>query len=82
MKKIFFVFILVFITVLLVGLIFLFNHSNILPFPKTIFYAEDFGISSIQSSTDFDQDGIDDYTDIMLGARQDALNRPIYKSAY
>ena len=82
MKKIFFVFILIFMSVILVSFIFLFNHSNILPFPKTIFYAEDFGISSIKSTTDFDHDGIDDYTDIMLGARQDAKNHPIYKSAY
>ncbi len=31
---------------------------------------------------DFDGDGIDDYTDIMLGARADALRAPEYKNDY
>lgn len=82
MKKIFFMFILIFVLFLFTILIFLLNHSNILPFTQKVYYAEDFGINSIKSTTDFDQDGIDDYTDIMLGARQDAKNHPIYKSAY
>jgi hypothetical protein len=45
---------------------------------------------SIDSSTilvndivaDKDNDGIDDFTDIMLGARQDALNMPTYDDRY
>ena len=82
MKKIFFAFILLLACFILLILIFLLNHSNILPLPKTIFSAEDFGIIPLKSNTDFDHDGIDDYTDIMLGARQDAENHPIYKSAY
>ena len=82
MKKIFFMIVLIFVLYLIAILIILLNHSNILPFPQKVYYAEDFGINSIKSTTDFDQDGIDDYTDIMLGARQDAKNHPIYKSAY
>ena len=31
---------------------------------------------------DKDKDGIDDFTDIMLGARQDALNMPTYDDRY
>ena len=46
------------------------------------FYAEDFGIETIKSNTDFDNDGIDDYTDILEGARIDAINKPKYKSEY
>ena len=34
------------------------------------------------SSIDKDNDGIDDYTDIMLGARADALNMPVYDDRY
>ncbi len=54
----------------------------IYPQSKKVYYAEDFGIERILSEKDYDNDGIDDYTDIMLGARQDAENKPKYKSAY
>lgn len=50
--------------------------------PEKSYTAEDFNIETIQSSTDFDGDGIDDYTDIMLGARNDAKNHPEYNGAY
>lgn len=50
--------------------------------PKKVYYAEDFGIETLKSSIDYDNDGIDDYTDIMLGARIEAENNPDYKSAY
>lgn len=50
--------------------------------PKTVFYAEDFGFEDIKSNTDYDNDGIDDYTDIVDGARIDAENKPEYKDAY
>jgi len=51
-------------------------------FPKRVYYAHDFGIDVVKSSNDFDNDGIDDYTDIMLGARKDAENKPRYDSSY
>lgn len=44
--------------------------------------AKDFGIEVIKSKTDKDVDGIDDYTDILLGARAEAERKPKYKSAY
>lgn len=49
---------------------------------KKVYYAEDFGIERIYSSKDANSNGIDDYTDILLGARKDAINKPTYKSAY
>jgi len=39
-------------------------------------------VLSLISPVDKDHDGIDDYTDIMLGARADALNMPVYDDSY
>ncbi|MHC1719990.1 MAG: DUF1287 domain-containing protein [Clostridiaceae bacterium] len=44
--------------------------------------AEDFGITVAKSQNDCNNNGIDDYTDILLGARADADNRPRYRSDY
>lgn len=82
MKKFFIIFVIIFILFIFATLVFLFNHSSVLPFETKIYYASDFGITPLKSNIDFDEDGIDDYTDIMLGARKDAENSPIYKSAY
>ena len=49
---------------------------------KPSYTAEDFGITTIKSNTDKDGDGIDDYTDILLGARAEAERKPEYKSVY
>ena len=51
-------------------------------FPGREYCGEDFGIETLVSPTDYDGDGVDDYRDIMLGARADAENHPTYKSAY
>ena len=51
------------------------NHTK-------IYYGEDFGIETIKSIHDQNQNGVDDYRDILLGARRDAENKPVYKSAY
>ena len=56
------------------------DYWNLLPH-KT-YTAEHFGIETLQSPLDADGDGIDDYTDILLGARQDAENHPKYDPAY
>ena len=50
--------------------------------PKTVFYAEDFGFKDIKSNTDFDNDGLDDYSDIVEGAKIEAKNKPEYKDGY
>jgi len=46
------------------------------------FYAEDFGINVVKSSHDYDSDGIDDYSDILLGAQKERDINPIYVSKY
>ena len=55
-------------------------YYNLLP--AKIYIAEDFGIETLHSSVDFDGDGTDDYTDILLGARMDAENHPKYDGSY
>ena len=82
MKKFFYCFIVIFILLVVGVLVFVLNHSSIISFGQNIYYADDFGINTLKSDTDYDNDGIDDFTDIMLGARKDAENRPFYKSAY
>ena len=82
MKKCLIAFVIVFIVFISAVLFFLLEHSSLLPFTKQVYYAEDFGITPLKSSIDFDNDGIDDYTDIMLGSRKDAENCPTYKSVY
>ena len=49
---------------------------------KITYTAQDFGIETVVSKTDYDNDGIDDYTDILQGAKIEAKNKPTYKSAY
>ena len=70
------------ILLLIIGIIVLavLNYLNLIP--KKDYTAVDFGIETIKSLNDYDNDGIDDYTDIMLGARQDVENMPTYRSAY
>ena len=46
--------------------------------PKKVYNASDFNIEVVKSNIDYDNDGIDDYTDILLGARKDAINHPKY----
>ncbi|MFR2534724.1 MAG: DUF1287 domain-containing protein [Clostridia bacterium] len=41
-----------------------------------------FGIEVMISDQDKNQNGIDDYTDILLGAKEEAQNKPVYKNAY
>lgn len=49
--------------------------------PKKIYYGKDFDIEPI-TTIDCNQNGIDDYQDIVIGARKDANNHVKYKSAY
>lgn len=43
---------------------------------------EDFGIKTLISDNDCDNDGIDDYTDILIGAKEYMKDKPPYKSKY
>lgn len=49
---------------------------------KRVYTAKEFDIETVYSKIDYNQNGVDDYTDILLGARKDAENHPTYKSAY
>lgn len=50
--------------------------------PQRPYTAEELGIAVLASPLDADRDGVDDYTDIMLGARADAENAPRYDDSY
>ncbi len=50
--------------------------------PEKIYSAEDFGIETLHSKCDFNSNGVDDYTDLLLGARADAINHPVYDGSY
>lgn len=86
-KKFFILFVIIFIVLTVFLSFLLFKYRNIVysviqaPVEK-VYYAEDFGIQTIKSNTDFDNDGIDDYTDILEGAKIEAKNKPTYRSAY
>lgn len=68
------------IVIILVLFILIASRFNL--FPQKSYTAEDFNIDRIESLVDFDEDGTDDYMDIMLGARKDAENKPKYDGAY
>lgn len=75
-KKIIWILVVFFIAILGLGLYLLWIGNQ-----KT-YTAEDFGIETIHSQNDADQDGIDDYTDILYGAKAEAKRKPTYQSAY
>lgn len=82
MKKRSYIWIIVVLVLLFISvpIAFLLDYYNLIP--KKHYTAKDFDIETVESKVDFDGDGIDDYLDIMLGARKDAQNRPKYKSEY
>ena len=61
-------------------LLYLLYNFNILP--QKFYTAENFNIATIKSSVDYNNNGVDDYADILLGARKDAENHPTYDSRY
>ena len=74
-KKIFFC--IVFMILILFGVLYYFWLI-----PSEKYTLNDFNIDTIESSVDFNNNGIDDYTDILNGAKIDAENKPKYKSEY
>ena len=56
------------------------NYFNLIP--KRYYNSKDFKIQTVKSQIDFNNNGVDDYTDIMLGARKDAQNKPRYDGKY
>lgn len=79
-KKLFIIIFSLLLILISVTSIYFLNFYNILP--KKYYTAEDFNIETVKSQTDFNGNGVDDYTDILLGARKDAENHPKYDSAY
>lgn len=77
-KKFFAVFITAVLSIFIIAMIA--KQLNI--FPSKTYTANDFNITTIKSSVDFNENGIDDYTDILLGAIADAQNHPQYDSRY
>ena len=75
--KIFIILIIIFIIIYFAILRYFVYQNN-----KITYTAEDFGIETVVSRTDYDNDEIDDYTDILQGAKIEAKNKPTYKSAY
>ena len=67
--------------VLLVGVgLYIADYYNLLP--RRTYAAEDFNIATVYSEVDYNDNGIDDYTDILHGAKMDAKNCPTYNGAY
>ena len=62
-----------------IGIIILYRYNYI---PHRRFTAEDFGIKAYSSLTDYDEDGVDDQTDILNGVRAYLETKPKYKSKY
>ena len=77
MKKLFKLLVIVFLILCIMSVGVAIYYTN-----KPSYTAEDFDIQTIKSKTDKDGDGIDDYTDILLGARAEAERKPEYKSVY
>lgn len=66
-RKTFLVIVIVFITLTISITGLLIYQKN-----KNVYYAKDFDIETVISKTDCDNDGIDDYTDILQGAKIEA----------
>lgn len=66
--------------VLLAAVYFVADHLHLIP--RQSYTAEDFQIETVKSGVDYNQNGVDDYTDILLGARKDAKNKPKYDGRY
>ena len=56
------------------------NYFGIFQLRK--YTSSEFGIIDVESEVDFNNNGIDDYTDFLNGAKVDAKNKPKYKSEY
>ena len=70
-----------FLLLTMIGLgFYLADYWNLIPAKN--YTAEQFGIATIQSAIDYNGNGVDDYTDILLGARKDATTYPSYNGQY
>ncbi len=79
-KKLFLIVCIILISAIICIGLFEINYWNLIP--KRIYTAEDFGIITIKSEIDANHNGIDDYMDIVFGARAFVEIKPKYKSEY
>ncbi|MBQ8604633.1 MAG: DUF1287 domain-containing protein [Oscillospiraceae bacterium] len=70
----------VIIVIVLIPAVQLADYYNLIP--RFSYSNEDFGIETVYSSVDYNCNGVDDYTDILLGAKADAENHPRYDGSY
>lgn len=56
------------------------HYWNLIPYKS--YTAEDFGIEIVKSPVDFNSNGVDDFTDILEGAKLDAEKKPEYNGRY
>lgn len=81
MKKNKWLIILVIIVILILGIVYYFlDYYNLIP--KKYYSGEDFNIDYVYSDHDQDKDGVDDYVDLLNGARNFVEQTPKYKSEY
>lgn len=66
--------------VLLIISMLILDYYNLLP--KRYYTARDFKIDTVYSKIDYNNNGVDDYTDFVCGARKDAENHPAYDGKY
>ena len=76
-KRILIILIIIFIIIASIITVYFIFQTN-----KRTYTDNDFNIDTIISSTDYDNDGIDDYSDILQGAKIEAEKKTKYKSAY
>ena len=72
--------IIIFIIIILVVIIYLLYIFNYIPHKK--YTNIDFNIETYRSNIDFDNDGIDDQTDVLDGVKNYVARNPKYKSKY
>lgn len=73
--------ILVIIAILILGIVYYFlDYYNLIP--KKYYSGEDFNIDYVYSDHDQNKDGVDDYIDLLNGARNFVEQTPKYKSEY
>ena len=66
---------------LLIGFgIYYLNYWNLIP--SSYYTATELNLPIVKSRSDFNNNGIDDYTDILNGARKDIANAPVYDGSY
>ena len=70
------------VMIIFVGIVIVMTVSMLAYIPQKTYDDEYFGIETVKSTVDYNGNGVDDFTDILLGARKDAENKPKYVDKY